>query len=74
MDEYSFTPDVLPEEFAEATGVLVKVGTSKIWSPEDNAKYADRIQPALLRYLLENFPQGKWNGRMTAVLTLAKKA
>lgn len=73
VSEYAFTPDVGPEEFAEATSVLVKAITGRVWSVEDNKKYDDQIQPALLRYLEENFPDGKWNGQMVAIISTGRK-
>lgn len=71
---YTFTPDVQAQEFAEACAVLVKVITRKHWSAEDNEKYADRIEPALLRYLQGNYPDGKWNGAMVAIISTGTKA
>lgn len=73
VSEYSFTPDVGPEEFAEATAVLVQVITKRLWSEEDNKKYGDQIEPALLRYLKENFPNGRWNGQMIALISTGHK-
>lgn len=73
VSEYSFTPNVEAEEFAEATGVLVKVVTKRIWDEEQNARFAAQIEPAMLRYLQENFTGGKWGGKMTAIITLGKK-
>ena len=73
VSEYTFTPDVGPEEFAEATGVLVQVITKRLWSEEDNKKYGDQIEPALLRYLKESFPNGRWNGQMVAIVSTGRK-
>lgn len=73
VTEYSFTPDVEAEEFAEAAGSLVKVVTKKLWSEEQNVEFAGRVEPALLRYLRENYNDGKWDGKMTVIITLAQK-
>ncbi|KAK5122398.1 hypothetical protein LTR85_003982 [Meristemomyces frigidus] len=74
VSEYSFTPNVEAEEFAEATAVLTKVVAKKGWSEEQNARFVDQIEPALLRYLKETFEVGRWDGKMTAIVTLGKKA
>ncbi|KAK4546078.1 hypothetical protein LTR36_002215 [Oleoguttula mirabilis] len=74
VSEFSFTPDVDADEFAEGTAILTKVVAKKGWSGEQNIAFADQIEPALLRYLKENFKDGKWNGKMTAIITLGKKA
>ena len=73
VSEYTFTPDVEAEEFAEACAVLVKVITKRLWSEEDNAKYGEQIEPALLKYLQQNFPNGKWNGKMVSIISIAEK-
>ena len=73
VSEYAFTPDAGAEDFAEATAVLVKVVTKRFWSEEENQKHGDQIEPALLRYLKENFSNGKWNGQMVALIALGKK-
>ena len=73
VSEYSFTPDVPAEEFAEATAVLVQVITKRLWSEDDNSKYSDQIESALLRYLKENFPNGRWNGQMVALISIGRK-
>ena len=73
ISEYAFTPDVEAEEFAEATAVLVQVITKRLWSEEDNQKYGGQIEPALLRYLKENYPGGKWNGQMIAIVSTGRK-
>ncbi|KAK3073846.1 hypothetical protein LTR53_004201 [Teratosphaeriaceae sp. CCFEE 6253] len=74
VSEYGFTPDVEAGEFAEATGVLVKIVVGRLWSAEQHGSYADRIQPALQRYLEENYEGGKWSGTMTALITIGTKA
>lgn len=73
VSEYSFTPDVPAEEFAEATAVLVQVIIKRLWSEDDNKNYGDKIEPALLRYLKENFPNGRWNGQMIALISTGRK-
>ncbi|KAK3708881.1 hypothetical protein LTR37_011211 [Vermiconidia calcicola] len=73
VSEYAFTPDAGAEDFAEATAVLVKVVTKRFWSEEENQKHGDQIEPALLRYLKENFSNGKWNGQMVALIALGNK-
>ncbi len=73
VDEYSFTPDVEAGEFAEATAVLVKVITRIAWKAEEHAKFEHQIESALLRYLKENFPQGKWTGQMVAIISRGEK-
>ena len=73
VSEYSFTPDVEAVEFAEATGVLVKIVTKRLWSEEENAKYADQVEPALLKYLNERYEAGRWTGKMTAIISVGKK-
>jgi ubiquinone/menaquinone biosynthesis C-methylase UbiE len=72
--EYKFTPDVEADEFAEATAVLVRIGMKRLWSGEDFDKYADQMQSALLKYLQENYENGRWSGKMTAIITLGNKA
>ena len=73
VEDYSFAPDVEAEEFAEACAVLVKIITKRTWSAEDHSKYEHQIEPALLRYLREQFPGGKWNGTMTAIISIGRK-
>lgn len=73
ISEYTFTPNVEAEEFAEATAVLVKVITNRLWSQEDDRTYGEQIEPALLQYLKENYPSGKWNGQMTAIISIGRK-
>jgi len=73
VSEFSFTPDIEPDELAEAAGALVKVVAKRVWSQEDNEKFADRIEPSMLNYAMENFPAGRWDGHMTAIITLVKK-
>ena len=73
VTDYRFTPDVSPEAFAEATGVLIKVVAQRLWPSDLTAKYADRIQPAILHYLRENYKEGRWDGQMTAIITVGKK-
>ena len=74
VDEYSFTPDVEPEGFSAACAFLVRGLAARLWSKEDNEKFADQIQPAMLRYLKENYADGKWTGKMTAIISLGKKS
>ena len=74
VGEYAFTPDVPPAEFAEACAVLIKVITKRLWSEEENKQFGDRIEPALLKYLHENFPNGKWNGMMVATISMGRKS
>lgn len=73
VSEYSFTPDVEAEEFAEAVAVLVKVITKRFWTEDQNQKFGDRIEPALLRYFQENYAGGKWNGKMVAIISTGRK-
>ena len=73
VSEYSFTPDVPPDEFAEATAVLVKVITRRLWSEDDNKKYGDYIEGALNGYLREFYPYGRWNGQMVALISTGRK-
>lgn len=74
ISEYKFQPLVGAEEFAEATGVLVKIVAKRLWSEEAFAKYAGGIESAILSYLRENYKDGVWDGYMTAIITLGKKA
>ena len=74
VSEYTFTPDVGPQEFSEAMAVLVQVITKRLWSEEENKKYGDQIEPALFRFLNENFPNGRWNEQMVAIISIGRKA
>lgn len=74
VSEYKFQPLVVAEEFAEATGVLVKIVAKRIWSEEALLKYAGEIETSLLRYLKENYKEGVWDGYMTALITLGRKS
>ncbi|KAK5737425.1 hypothetical protein LTR17_006652 [Elasticomyces elasticus] len=74
VEEFEFTPDVEAEEFAEATGVLVKIVAKRLWSEEQCATYAQRVEPALRRYLEENYPSGRWTGKMIAITSVGRKA
>lgn len=74
VSEYAFTPDVEAEQFAEACAVLIRVITKRFWSEEENQRFGNCIEPALLRYLRENFPSGKWNGQMVAIISTGKKS
>lgn len=73
VSEYSFAPRVKPEEFAEAIAVLIKVVAKRVWPDEIFAKYAGGIEEALLKYLSENYDDGIWDGKMTAIISLARK-
>ena len=73
VNEYAFTPDVEAEEFAEATALLVKVMTRRFWNQKEHAKFESQIEPALLKYLQENFSDGKWDGQMVAIISTGKK-
>ena len=73
ISEYSFAPEVEAEEFSEAAGLLVKIITKKLWSEKANEKYGNQIEPAVRSYLLENFPKGKWDGKMTAIVSIGKR-
>jgi len=74
VKEYAFTPEVEAEEFAEATGVLVKIAIKRLWPESESGKFAEQIEPALLRYLKEKYDGGRWSGKMTALISLGKKA
>ncbi|KAK5693669.1 hypothetical protein LTR97_010238 [Elasticomyces elasticus] len=73
VDEFKFTPNVEAEEFAEAFGVLVKIVAKRLWSDEHCATYAPQIEPALRRYLEENYASGRWTGKMIAITTVGRK-
>ena len=47
--------------------------TKLLWKPEEHEKFEGRIEPAILGYLKENFPQGKWKGQMVAIISLGRK-
>ncbi|TKA22461.1 hypothetical protein B0A50_08004 [Salinomyces thailandicus] len=74
VDEYSFTPNVEPADFAEAMAVLVKVGTKRLWSEDENKEFAGRIENALLHYMKGKWEGGRWTGKMVAIMALGKKA
>ena len=71
--EYAFSPNVEAGEFAEACASLVEVVRKKMWSEEENQRLGDRIKPAILSYLREHYADGNWNGKMTAMVSIAKK-
>lgn len=74
VSEYLFAPQAPAEEFAEACTALTKgVLARRFWSEEDNKKFADDIQLAYLRYLLETYPNGVWDGEMPAIISIGKK-
>ncbi|KAK5168272.1 uncharacterized protein LTR77_006841 [Saxophila tyrrhenica] len=73
VSEYSFTPTVEAEEFAEATAVLAKVVMRRLWRSEDFSKFEGKVQEVLLRYLRENYAGGKWDGEMVAIITIGRK-
>lgn len=73
ISEFGFTPDVPAEQFAEACAALTKGMARRFWSKDENEKYADGVQPAFLKFLLENFPDGKWNGTMVAIISIGTK-
>ncbi|KXS12513.1 S-adenosyl-L-methionine-dependent methyltransferase [Gonapodya prolifera JEL478] len=70
---WSFTPDVDPKDFALACAHLVKSVAARAWSEEAKTKYMDEIEPAFLRFSLENYEGGRWTGKMKAVLTWGRK-
>ena len=71
---YEFAPEVPAKEFAEACAALTKgVLARRFWSEEDYEKFADAVQPAYLKYLLETFPNGVWDGKMPAIISIGKK-
>ena len=74
VSEYSFTPNVEAEEFAEAAGFLVQIIAKKFWSEKDNERFKGQIVPAMRKYLLEHYPNGRWNGQVTAYITIGNKA
>lgn len=73
VSAYRFQPLVGPEEFAEATGALVKKVAERLWPEGAFAEHAGGIEASLLRYLKENYADGIWDGYMTAIITLGKK-
>ena len=73
VSDYAFTPEVEAEEFAEATAVLVKVVMKRLWNEEDSAKFEARIEEVVLKYLKDNFKDGKWDGQMVAIVTTGRK-
>lgn len=73
VEEYKFTPEIEPEDFAKAMNVLVHVVAKRFWSEEDFSKYGPQVEGALLRYLKETFTDGKWDGKMTAIVSVGKK-
>ena len=73
VKQYSFTPDVRPVAFAEACAALTKGLAKRFWSNDENSRYAEAIEPAYLTYLYDNFPDGRWNGKMTANISIARK-
>lgn len=74
VSEYKFKPRVEAEPFAEATGFLVQSIAKRVWSEEVYAKYGGEIEGAMVRYLKEMFEGGVWDGDMTAIITLGRKA
>nr|POE63391.1 methyltransferase tpch [Quercus suber] len=72
--EFRFGIDIEAEEFARATGVLVGVMAKRAWDPEVFAAAGPKIEGALLRYLKEEFSDGRWDGEMTAIISLGRKA
>ena len=74
VSEFRFQPLVSAEEFAEATGVLVKVVAKRLWPEKEFSKHVAEIEPALLRYLRDNYRDGVWDGYMTAIITIGKRA
>jgi ubiquinone/menaquinone biosynthesis C-methylase UbiE len=74
VEEYAFTPEVEAEEFAEATAVLVRVVMQRLWKAEDVEKFGGKVEEVLLRYLKENWKDGKWDGKMVALATTGRKA
>ncbi|KAK4560995.1 hypothetical protein LTR86_004950 [Recurvomyces mirabilis] len=74
VSEYAFTPVVEAEEFAEATGVLVSIVAKRFWSEEVFERYAGEVEAALLRYLKEHYEDGRWTGKMTAIISSGRKA
>ncbi|KAL8375625.1 hypothetical protein RB595_006954 [Gaeumannomyces hyphopodioides] len=71
--EYAFPVDVTPKEFAEACAVLMQTVATRVWSAEDNAKFAGLIEGALLSYMTDKFGGGMWDGKMTAIISLGQK-
>lgn len=71
--EFTFTPGVEAEPFADATAFLVQSIARRMWSEEDYGKFQGGIEPALLRYLEEHYKDGVWDGKMTAIMTLGAK-
>ncbi|EMC91491.1 hypothetical protein BAUCODRAFT_127388 [Baudoinia panamericana UAMH 10762] len=73
VTEFGFTPEIEPEDFTEAMAVLVQVVAKKGWSEQVFERYADQIGPALLKYMQASFPNGRWDGKMTAILAIGRK-
>lgn len=73
VNQYSFTPHVRPVAFAEACAALTKGLAKRFWSDDENSRYAEAIEPAYLTYLYDNFPDGKWDGKMTANISIARR-
>ncbi|PPJ55335.1 hypothetical protein CBER1_10193 [Cercospora berteroae] len=74
VEIWSFTPDVAAEDFAKACAHLVKAVVARAWKEEERAKFGgDRFEKALLDYLNSEFEDGKWTGKMKALLTVGEK-
>ncbi|OQO10521.1 hypothetical protein B0A48_03818 [Cryoendolithus antarcticus] len=74
VTEFDFAPVVVPEEFCEATAVLVKLIAKRAWSEADFGLHAEKLEGAMLRYFREEFGEGKKEVRMTALITIGKKS
>ncbi|CAF9920627.1 MAG: hypothetical protein GOMPHAMPRED_002094 [Gomphillus americanus] len=73
VTEYSFRPQVLVKEFAEATAVLVKTIARRVWSEEDFARYGPGIEGRIVDCIKDRY-ENTWDGVMTALITVGRKS
>lgn len=73
VHEYSFTTEVEAEEFGETCGGLVKVTAKRSWPEETYERLEGQIEAAMVKYLQQHYPGGKWNGQMKSIIALGTK-
>lgn len=73
VEELSFTPETEATSFAAACAFLVRGMTARLWPPEINQKYAERIEPEMRQFIEWTYEGGRWTGGMVALVATGRK-
>lgn len=73
IEELSFTPEAEAAGFAAACAFLVKGMAAKLWPEEVFRRYGEDVLPALERYIRGKCKDGRWDGKMIALIAVGRK-